>query len=245
MANSGAGNPDPSQTDNPTGQEGEHDLDWYKSQYEQLRPEFTRATQARSEAEERASQYESLFESLSDPEQAPEILRELGYEMDTGEEPEGQVPDDEVDFRDPLEEQVRELQELANFIQAEREQEAQSAEEAEILDLRDEYIDNALDYIRTQPGTPDFTDDETEILGNLAVAMADQDGVPDVVGAFNRLYGDQGILETNRERWISTKNGAIPAPLGASGSSEQRPTNRQERVAYLDARMRALEAQQS
>lgn len=246
MATSGAGTPDPAAPDNQGGTD-EHDLSWYKEQYEQIRPEFTRVTQARSEAEQRASEYEDLFTRLQDPEEAAEILAELGYEMDTGtEEPTGQgEPSSDDDWTDPLEAQVKELQELAEFIQAEREQEAQSAQEEELLNLRDEYIDNAFEYLASQPGTPEFTDDEQEILGNLAIAMKDEDGVPDVIGAYNRLYGESGILETNRERWISTKNGALPAPLGRSGDSEQRPTNRKERVAYLDARMRALDSDQS
>lgn len=252
MSTSGAGSiPDPSQTANPetgqgapgeAGQGDEHPLEWYREQYEQIRPEYTRATQARSAAEERASQYEALFEALSDPEQAPEILRELGYEMDTGEEPEGQVtPDDE--FVDPLEAKVAELEQLAQHIQSEREQEAQSAEEERILNLRDEYIDSAIKHLQDQEGTAELDDDDVEVLGNLAIVMADAEGVPDVLGAYNRLYGEKGLLENHRQRWIDTKN-AFPAPLGQSGSSEKRPTNRRERVQFLDARMRALDAQQ-
>lgn len=250
MATSGAGSiPDPRQAvDNPevpeqTAPAEEHDLEWYKTQYEQLRPEYTRTTQARSAAEERASQYEALFEALNDPEQAPEILRELGYDFDDGSES-GQDVEPEDEFADPLEQKVAELEGILDEIQKTRQEEARSAEEESLLNMRDEYIDNAIQYIKSQPGTPALDDDETDILGNLAITMADQEGVPDVIGAYNRLYGDNGIIETNRERWIDTKNGAIPAPLGHSGSSEQRPTNRRERVAYFDSRMRALDAQQ-
>lgn len=218
----------------------------FEQGYNELRPKFTQTAQELAEARERASQYEALFEVLQDPEspEAQEILAELGYEMDIGDDEPATYEPDTDEWADPLEQEVKQLKELADFIMAEREQEAQSAQEAELLGLRDEYIDDAIAYINAQPDTPDLNADEQEILGNLAIAMADEEGVPDVQGAYNRLYGEEGLLETNRERWISTKNGALPAPLGHSGSSEKRPTNRRERVAYLDGRMRALDAEQ-
>ncbi|MGH9960427.1 MAG: hypothetical protein ACREBC_25445 [Pyrinomonadaceae bacterium] len=250
MATSGAGLPPDPNVANPEADQAVpaepsgQDPEWYRQQYEQLRPEYTRTTQERSQLQDRVSQYESLFEALQDPEQAQEILAELGYEMDAGEEPgTGEVPDPD-EWADPLEAKVAELEQLAEAFQAERDQEAQSAQEQELLDLRDEYIDDAIAYINSQPSTPDLTEDEQEILGNLAIAMVDEEGVPDVVSAYNRLYGEGGVLETNRSRWISTKHGALPAPLGHAGSSEKRPTNRKERVAYLDSRMRSLDEQQ-
>lgn len=247
MANSGAG------TDLPgNGQEAEggsewtreHPPEWYADQYEKLQPEFTRRSQSLAETQERAQQYEELFEALNDPEQAQEILAELGYELESGSD-EGQGPEGEdFEFVDPLEQKVAELEQLAEYLQSEREQEAQSAEEAALMDMRDDYIDNAIDFLKNQEDTPELSEQEEEILGNLAIAMTDEEGVPDVLGAYNRLYGEDGLLETNRSRWIQSKTGAITAPLGSSGSSERRPTNRRERVAFLDARMRALDADQ-
>jgi DNA repair exonuclease SbcCD ATPase subunit len=239
--------PDPGQGGGPEGGSPaapgqEHDLEWYKSQYEQLHPEFTRRSQALSEAEQRAQQYEDLFEALNDPEQAPDILKELGYDLGEAEsKPEGQDPDE---FEDPLEGKVAELEKVITQLQSEREEQAQSKEEEAALNARDEDIDQAITYIQGQEGVPELTEDEQAVLGNLAIAMVDEEGVPDVLGAYNRLYGEGGLLETNRKRWIDTKTGALTAPLGHGDTSEKRPTNRKERVAYIDARLRALDEQQ-
>jgi hypothetical protein len=74
--------------------------------------------------------------------------------------------------------------------------------------------------------------------------MANEQGVPDVEGAYELLYGDKGVLETNRERWIASKTGATSPPRGTSIPAEQKPKTARERAAYIDARVAALDAQQ-
>lgn len=243
MTISGAGSPAPDegQAGQPvvTPDEGQV-TDWearareLEEQYGNLRPEFTRTTQ-------RLSEYEQLFEALQDPERQAETLAQFGLELDTGPADTG-APDDE--FVDPLEKEVAELREWKANLESERELEAKTAQEAQLLEARDEYVDEAIEFIEKQPNIPKFSNKEKEVLGNLAIAMTGEDGVPDVQGAYNALYGEESVLEAARSRWIDSKTGAIQAPRGAAVSSETRPTNRRERVAYMDERVAALEAQQ-
>lgn len=79
------------------------------------------------------------------------------------------------------------------------------------------------------------------MLGNLAIAMENEQGVPDVQGAFDALYGNDGVLETNRGRWIDSKQSAFAAPLGSPIPQDRKPSNSRERVAFIDERARALD----
>lgn len=223
---------------NPAGNGQEFD---YQRSYNELRPEFTRATQELSSANNRLSEYEQLFEALhdSDPEVQAAAMEALGLEMDTG-SPAGGAGHEE--FVDPLEQELRETRAIVDELRSARELEAREAEAASLVGMRDEYIGEAIGFIE-QNLKQQFSQREEEALGNLAIAM-EKDGVPDVQGAYQLLYGEQGVLETNRERWISSKTGAYGAPLGTSIPADQRPATKADRISYIDERMRAIDSQQ-
>lgn len=211
----------------------------YQRAYSELRPQYTRTTQELAQERERLSEYEALFQALhdSDPEVQAAAMEALGLELDTG----SPATDDE--FADPLEEELQQIRGVVDELRSARELEASEKESQQLTQMRDQYIDEAIDYIR-QSTDAKFTDREEEALGNLAIAMEDEQGLPDVQGAYNLLYGDDGVLETNRERWIASKTGAAQAPLGRSLPADQKPQTRAERIAYLDERMRAIDMQQ-
>lgn len=206
----------------------------FEQGYNQLRPEYTRTTQELSAANQRLSEYEAFLEALSDPDRQGEALASLGFEMETGAEP----ADDE--FVDPLESEVQNLRAVVEQLQQGRELEAATREEEELLDVRDNYIGQFIDYIEDQTKMKFDAADE-EVLGNLAVAMADADGVPDVQGAFNALYGESGLLERQRSQWIDSKMGAFTAPLGTTIPADKRPQGRAERIDFVDRRLQALD----
>ena len=211
------------------GQGGDFD---YQRAYSELRPEYTRTTQALSE-------YEQLFAALSDPETQAEALSALGLELaETGSQGTG---DD--DFVDPLEQELEALRAQVTELSSARELEVQAAEEAQTIAMRDDYIGEYLTYLEKEVARRQFDEREEEVLGNLAIAMTGEDGIPDVQGAFERRYGDQGVLELQRQHWIDSKRGAFSAPLGSSIPADKRPQTRGDRVAYIDERMRALEDQ--
>ena len=211
------------------GQGGDFD---YQRAYSELRPEYTRTTQALSE-------YEQLFAALSDPETQAEALSALGLELaETGSQGTG---DD--DFVDPLEQELEALRAQVTELSSARELEVQAAEEAQTIAMRDDYIGEYLTYLERQSGDS-FSEREEEVLGNLAIAMTGEDGIPDVQGAYERIYGEQGVLESRRQSWIDNKRGALSAPLGTAIPADKRPQTRSDRVAYIDERMRAIEQQQ-
>lgn len=204
----------------------------FEESYNQLRPEYTRATQKLSVVEQRLSEYESFMEAISDPETQREALASLGFEMETGAEPAAD------EFTDPLEAEVERLRSVVDELQQGRELEAATREERANLELRDDFIGSALSYIEEQTHTKFDAKDE-EVLGNLAIAMTGDDGVPDVQGAYNVLYGEEGLLERQRAQWIDSKVGAYSAPWGTTIPADKRPTNRSERIEFVDQRLMA------
>lgn len=242
MAISGAGTPgQPGQgaEDQGVPAEGGQDVNWQErateleSQYNNLRPEYTRATQSLSE-------YEQLFDALTDPETQAEALASLGFELETGTPQGGPEKEDLSEWEDPLEQKYEELQSEVSELRSQRELEAQEKEAAEINQLRDDYIGEAIGYIE-QETKRKFSEDAERVLGNLAIAMEGPDGVPDVQGAYNALYGKQGVVEAERERWTQGKLEVAQAPFGTTAPADRKPTTPRERAAYFDERLRAQE----
>lgn len=217
----------------------------YQRGYEQLRPEFTRATQELAQHRERLSEFEDLFEALHDPD--PEVQKAafdaLGLDLAPEGGSQGTQQDDE--FVDPLEQQLTDALGRLEQLESAREAEATAAEQAEMEEARDEYIGEALTFIEqnARQGTR-FSEQEEIALGNLAIAMTDEQGVPDVQGAYNMLYGQEGVLELNRQRWIETKTGAPQAPLGSTIPADQKPQTRADRIRYIDERWARMQDQQ-
>jgi hypothetical protein len=237
--------PGTGQGENPEapGNESGQGFDFERS-YNEIRPAYTRATQELAATNERLSAFEDLFTQLHDPD--PEVqqaaMDALGFELETG-QPNGSAAADPDEWVDPLESKIAELEAFKADVLSRQELEAAEAEDAELLDLRDEYIDaemETLEELRKEK----LSADEQEVLGNLAIAMEGSDGLPDVRGAYQRLYGEKGFLETQRARWIETKRSAAQAPFGVSVPADRKPKTERERAAYYDQRVADLEMQQ-
>jgi hypothetical protein len=210
----------------------------YRQGYQQLRPEFTRTTQELSTARQSLSEYEQLFAALQDDELRPQALEALGLELAAG--PESAQQDDD-EFVDPLEQELAATRAQVEELMAAREQEASTQAQAEADAMRDNFIDRAIGTI-AEGKKMEFSEREQEVLGNLAIAMTDPEtGVPDVEGAFTAIYGDEGLLETNRSRWIESKRSAFTAPLGTTIPADRKPQTRSDRVNYVDQRLASLE----
>jgi hypothetical protein len=222
-------------------QQGNQDFDFQRA-YNELRPEYTRTTQELSSYRERLSEYEQLFEALhdSDPEVQRAAKEALGLDVETGSPGSTTTTDDE--FVDPLEQELQQVRKEVEELRSAREREAAEAEAKALANLRDEYIGEALSFIEDHENVK-FSKREEEVLGNLAIAMADEDGVPNVQAAYNQLYGSEGVLEAARERWIASKTNAPRPPVGTSIPADQKPKTKAERIAYMDERMRALDQQ--
>jgi hypothetical protein len=217
----------------------------YERAYNELRPEFTRVTQELGTYRTQLTETEQLFEALHDPDPETQAaaMAALGLELETGPAPE---PDE---FADPLEAELQELRGFVNELRSARELETAQQEAEQMTQLRDNFVGEAIGFIEdglkpTYGDNFSFSEKEEEALGNLAIQMADAKGVPDVEGAYNLLYGEQGVLETNRARWIASKTGAFTPPSGTSIPAEQKPKTARERAAYIDQRVAAQDAMQ-
>jgi hypothetical protein len=221
---------------------GQGDIDYARA-YSELRPEYTRTTQELAQYRDTISEYEGLFEALhdSDPEVQAAAMEALGLEPAVGSPEPGRPQEDE--FEDPLEKEVQELRAWRDEVQAAREQDAAQRDAQELETLRDDYIGEAIGLIE-EATQRKFKEQEEEVLGNLAIAMTGDDGLPDVRGAFERLYGSDGILEINRSQWIDNKAGAAQAPLGTTIPADRKPRSGQDRIAWADERWAQMERQQ-
>jgi hypothetical protein len=204
--------------------------------YQKLRPAYTQATQ-------RLSEYERLFADLHNPDPAiqAEAAEFLGIQFaeDTGTPTPSGDGADEGEWHDPLEDQVAELTNMVQELRKASEQEATAKAEAETLDLRDEFVAQSIDAIASEVQRK-FTEQQETVLGNLAIAMADDDDVPDVNGAYALIYGDQGLVSAELRAVYESKTGAQQPPLGTTIPAENRPKTAQERIDYIDKRARDM-----
>jgi hypothetical protein len=237
------GNDAPGDAGQGGGTESEFD---YRQGYDNLRPEFTRATQELSEVRNSLSEYEQLFEAArsSDPQIQSQALEALGLELDTGSP--APTPEQVDDFVDPLEEELGKVRQELDEIKSARELEASEAEEARLDAMRNEYIGQSISEIEEglKPTYGDnfkFTTKEEVAIGNLAIQLAGENAVPDVKAAYELIYTD--VLEANRDRWISSKTGAAVPPAGTTIPTEQRPKTPREQAAFIDERLAEVERQ--
>lgn len=209
----------------------------YQRGYNELRPEYTRTTQELASMRDKVQDFEQLFDGLHDPD--PEVqaaaMAALGLEL------EQQKVDPNV-VVDPLERELAELRGQVAHLQSRTAQEDAARQEQTISELRDDYIGEAIGVIEGSLNLK-FNDREEEALGNLAIAMVNEQGIPDVQGAYNLLYGEQGAFDAVRQREIDLRLGAGRPPFGTSIPADRKPKTSSERVNYVDERIRALEQQ--
>jgi len=248
MATSGAGTPEPGTSAiNPeTPDEGQVDWEARARQaeadarsYQELRPRWTQDTQ-------RLSEYEQLFSALQDPETQADALSALGFEMETGAQPGESKDADLSEWDDPLEREIQELKGTVNELRSQRELEASQREEQELIELRDDYLSEAITHIENglkeqNPNFKGFDTKDEVTLGNLAIAMEREDGVPDVEGAYNALYGKDSVVERAFANRVAKRQGVPQAPGGQSAPAFKKPTTGKERAQLFDERLRAME----
>lgn len=193
-----------------TPEQTQPDTDWQK-RYTDLQPEYTRATQE-------AAQYRQAVEALSsdDPELRAQAAEFLGVEFD---EPE-QEPLDEYD------ELKRELQELKSW----RDQETQARQTASQREAEIEYMDQQFDSLERSEKR-DFTDKEVEAVAKLAQQTRDDEGRPDVDGAYKFLL--EYVDEATPRRVASKK--AAQVQTGRAGEKKFDFHNKEERANRMAA----------
>jgi hypothetical protein len=191
------------------------DTDW-QNRYENLQPEYTRATQE-------ASQLRQVFDLARQGD--PQALEYLGLEpADT---------EDDVDDLDADEPLTR--QEFESFLQQQQQAISEQQAQAELADLEAQYIDG--EFKRLDP-KGQFKDAYKQAVLRLAVDFEDEDGIPDLEEAHKAL---QGLFEENREQYIKSKR-TPQVQSGASASHQPDLDDPDQRRAYMARRFADMQS---
>ena len=188
------------------------EVNW-EERYSNLQPEYTRATQE-------AAQYREIIDLARQGD--PEALSLLG--LDLAEEPQA---DEEPEYVDPDER----LSAMEQYLLQRAEQEQQAQQEQEWLAAAEQSVQEQVAQLEKEHG--DLSEDDVAYL--LDLASIDENGMPDVVGAFER---DQQRLDAKRQAWVKSKR-APQVRSGASASSQPNLDDPEERRDYLAQQLAA------
>jgi hypothetical protein len=186
----------------------------YEQRYNDLRSEFDRRNQAFAALEGRLG-----------PQAQAQALNAFGFDMD-----------DEDDFEErdneSEEDRVARLEQWAAS-QQEREQfESLQAQEADYLTSEIEAIEKAEKR--------ELSDQEIDLIANLAYSQRTETGEPDVRGAYQALVG---YGKSQREAYVESKK-APKAPIGSPGDEQIDTSDDQKRQEAM-ARMMAAHMEES
>jgi hypothetical protein len=187
----------------------------WQDRYENLQPEYTRATQE-------ASQYRQIIDLARQGD--PEAIEALGLslaEEDTEDEDEYADPDQRLDAMEQF---------LAQRLQ---EEEAQQEEERWIAEA-DKHVQAQVAELEKEHGK--LAEDEVAYL--LDLSRADENGMPDLLDAYKR---DTERLEGKRKSWVETKR-TPQVQSGASASSQPDLDDPEQRREYIARRMAEADA---
>lgn len=187
------------------------DTDW-RERYENLQPEYTRATQE-------AAQYRQIVDAARQGD--PEAVAYLGFEL-----PEEDSDDYYDEYRSP-EDEIAELKQWKSEFEAGLEA---AAEEAEYAELRERFV--AEEIGRLDP-KGEFSDDYKQMLEAQALRFEDDEGLPDFNAAHKSL---QAYFEGERKRWVQSKR-TPQVSSGASPSHQPDLDSDEERRAYIAQRL--------
>ena len=164
----------------------EHD---YEQRYNDIRPEY-----------DRVNQLVAAAKGLHGPELQAQAIQELGLEFQTEE-----AQDEE--YTDPEDEIQRIKEYLAEQEQSQQQQTLQQQEE--------EYIDSTVSEIEKRENL-NLSDEEFQLVVSAALTNREQDGRPDLEGAFKAL---KGVETAAHERYLESKK-APKAPAGTAGDRQ-------------------------
>ncbi len=183
----------------------------WQERYQNLQPEYTRATQE-------AAQLREIIDLVQQGD--PETLQALGLDLADAE-------DDEAEFEDDPDAR---LDALEQYLSQQAEAQAQAEEEAALQDAVEEHLAGQLQELESKHGTLD--DKLAERLLQLAEALPDENGFPDLAAAYDEY---KQWVEDERQNWVKSKR--APQVQSGSPSSHQPdlddPEQRREYMAQL------------
>jgi hypothetical protein len=208
----------------------------YEKRYNDLQPEYTRATQRLSELEQQQQWYE-LAMTTDDPDTQRQALQRLGY--DVPEEVEDVEPAEWMDDEDPNADVRKELAELKAWKEQSTQQQRQEIEQ--------QYFDSHMEREIERLGLDKLKDHQQRMVlllsGGMSVPAppgAPLQELPNVEAAFEQWKQD--MLEEQKS-WASTKQRAPYVPSGGLPANEV-PNPGTGHEARMDRAMRALHEEQ-
>jgi hypothetical protein len=186
-------------------------VDWEK-RYQDLQPEYTRATQRLSELEQQQQWYE-LAMTTEDPDTQRQALKHLGY--DIPEEVEDVEPAEWME-EDPVADLRKEIDELRSW----KEQSTQQQQE----EAAQQYFDSHMESEIERLGLGDLSEHQLRMVLALSTQStvpappgAPIQAVPNVEAAYKQWQED--MLEEQKS-WASTKKRAPYVPSGGLPANE-------------------------
>lgn len=159
-----------------------------------------------AEAHREAEQLRQFRDALSNPQVAPAVLAQLGYDERKILDMYGYQAEQEEQEEPDLYEQVARLEGKLTA----REQAETQAQQAEAVT---DFISGEIEKLEKKEDR-EFDGEEHQLLDAYARAYA-QNGVPNVEGAYQLL---SGIVDSRQKQWIESKKTSRPPGGGKPGS---------------------------
>lgn len=202
-------------------------VDPYEKRYNDLQPEYTRATQEAAQLRQEREMYRQLVTS-TDPDTRRQAAEALGFELEA--EPDGTQWDD-----DPVAQLQRELAELREQYSGDKQQQTQEQHLAHLETVTEQKLD-AL-QVPADEGVRDW-------IVSRAVALApDKNGYPDVAKAYEEF---NALINAQKKDWAKTKHTHQFSASGLEGNQAPKlhEMPRDQRDEYLARRLMDLSDQQ-
>jgi len=198
--------------------------EYWEQRYQNLQPEYTRATQENAALRQRQELYDLLITS-DDPDTRRQVAERLGYQLDE------EQPSPAYEDTEPWELYDQRLANLERQ-QVEREQADADAQRArEVRDVLDERLDQL-------PGLDKEDQDWVLAYAINALPVAD-DGYPDIGQAFEVFTERENARQ---RRWAQSKRGAPSTPSNGQAATEvPNLDKREDRVDWMVRRLQESE----
>lgn len=199
--------------------------------YKQLQSAYTSKTQSLAEERREAEQAKQIMQALQNPQVAPAVLANLGYDEKKLLEMYGySVGDDEPADEPDLYDEVEGLKQW----KAQQEQTAkQAAQEEAVTD----YIAENIEAMEKK-AQREFTTEEQQLLDAYARAYA-KNGVPDVEGAYNLLTG---ALKSREKALLDPKRNTPRPPGGGKPGSRTVDLSKESDEEFVNRMAQAVDA---
>lgn len=195
--------------------------------YQQMRNAFHQKTQGVAEERRTLRNPQSVAQAFASwsPEERQAFFEQAGLEYDAGDddEEEDEEDDDEL-FYDPR----------VDVLIAEQQAQQRLRQQHEFRERQIDSVNDQLEALEKSTGR-EFSQEEVDLIGNLAMSMLDENHMPQVDEAYQRL----AAVVSARQPKTTERRHVRPAPTGNPGEEELDLSNTDNRRKALAAEIEA------